>query len=76
MYTSDTVEMPFILHCHVDHDLRSKYLAPFDSAPSVNTFQLLLRSVDESLINSLCRSYILNHLNVANNTVMYDDYHS
>ena len=43
-----------ILHCPVYHDSRSKYLAPFDSPPDVNTFQLLLRSVDESSIMSLC----------------------
>ena len=47
-------EIHFILHCPVYHDLRSKYLAPCDSPPNVNTFKLLLRSVDESLINSLC----------------------
>ena len=47
-------EIHFILHCHVYHDLRLKYLAPLDSPPNVNTFQLLLRSVDESLIKSLC----------------------
>ena len=47
-------EIHFILHCPVYHDLRLKYLAPFDSPPNVNTFQLLLRSVDESLIKSLC----------------------
>ena len=47
-------EIHFILHGPVYHDLRSKYLAPFDSPPNVNTFQLLLRSVDESLINSSC----------------------
>ena len=47
-------EIHFILHCPVYHDLRSKYFAPFDSPPNVNTFQLLLSSVDESLINSLC----------------------
>ena len=34
----------------VYQDLRLKYLAPFDSSPNVNTFQLLLRGVDESLI--------------------------
>ena len=34
-------EIHFILHCLVYHDLRSKYLAPFDSPPNVNTFQLL-----------------------------------
>ena len=37
-------EIHFILHCP----------APFDSLPNVNTFHLLLRSVEESLINSLC----------------------
>ena len=47
-------EIHFILHCPVYHDLQQKYLAPFDSPPSVNTFQGLLRSVDESLIKSLC----------------------
>ena len=47
-------EIHFILHCPVYHDLRIKYLAPFDSSPNVNTFQLLLRSVDESLRKSLC----------------------
>ena len=47
-------DIHLILHCPVYHDLRLKYLAPFDSPPNVNTFQLLLRSVDESLINSLC----------------------
>ena len=47
-------EIHFILHCPVYHDLHSKYLAPFYSPPNINTFQLLLRSVDESLINSLC----------------------
>ena len=46
-------EIHFILHCPVYHDLRQKYLAPFDSPPNVNTFQSLLRSVDESLIKSL-----------------------
>ena len=45
-------EILFILHCPVYHDLRSKYLAPFDCPPNVNTFQLLC-SVDERLI-SLC----------------------
>ena len=29
-------------------------IAPFDSPLNVNTFQLLLRSVDESLIKSVC----------------------
>ena len=47
-------DIHFILHCPVYHDLRLKYLAPFDSPSNVNTFQLLLRSVDESLINGLC----------------------
>ena len=51
-------EINFTLHCPVYHDLRLKYLAPFDSPPNVNTFQLLLRSVDESLIKSLC-TYLL-----------------
>ena len=44
----------FIHHCPVFDDLRLKYLAPSDSPPNVNTFQLLLRSEDESLIKSLC----------------------
>ena len=39
-------EMHFILHCLVYHDLSSKYLVPFDSPPNVNTFKLLLLSVD------------------------------
>ena len=39
-------EIHFILHCPVYHDLRSKYLAPFNSPPNVNTFQLLQHSVD------------------------------
>ena len=43
-------EIHFIPHCPVYHDLRSKYLAPFDSP--LNTFQLLLRSVDESWIKA------------------------
>ena len=30
-------EIHFILHCPVYHDLRSKYLVPFDSPPNVNT---------------------------------------
>ena len=30
------------------------FLAPFDSTPNVNKFHFLLRSVDESLIKSLC----------------------
>ena len=47
-------EIHFILYCPVYHDLRSKYLAPFDSPPNVNTFQLLLSIVYESLIDSLC----------------------
>ena len=47
-------DIHFILHCPVYHDSRLKYLAPFDSPPNVNIFQLLLRSVDESLIKSLC----------------------
>ena len=42
-------EIHFILHCPVYQDLR-----PFDSPPNVNTFHLLLCSVDESLIKSLC----------------------
>ena len=41
----------------VYHDLRLKYLAPFDSSPNVNTFQLLLRSVDESLIKDFVYIY-------------------
>ena len=66
-------EIHFILHCPVYHDLRLKYLAPFDSPPNVNTFQLLLRSVDESLIKSLCT-----YLNQAfkRNTVTYGNCHS
>ena len=47
-------EIHFIINCPVYHDLRSKYFALFDSPPIVNTFQLFLRSVNESLINSLC----------------------
>ena len=47
-------EINFILHCPAYHDLPSKYLAPFDSPQNVNTFQLLLRSVDGSLIKKLC----------------------
>ena len=47
-------EIHFILHCPVYHDLRQKYLALFDSLPNVNTFLLLLRSVDASLMKSLC----------------------
>ena len=47
-------EIHFILYCPVYHELRSKYFAPFESPPNVNTFQLLLRCVDERLINSLC----------------------
>ena len=53
-------EIHFIPHCPVYHDLRSKYLPPFDSPPNqalppnVNTVQLLLSSVNESLIDSLC----------------------
>ena len=39
-------EIHFILQCPVFHDLRLKYLAPFDSPPNVNKFQLLLRCVD------------------------------
>ena len=31
-------EIHFILHRPVYHDLRLKYLAPFDSPPNVNTF--------------------------------------
>ena len=46
-------EIPFILHCPVYHDSRSKYLAPFDSLPNMNTVYLLLRSVNGSLIKSL-----------------------
>ena len=38
-------EIHFILHCPVYHDLRLKYLAPFDSPPNVNTFQFLLRGL-------------------------------
>ena len=29
-------EIHFILHCPVFHDLRQKYLAPFDSPPNLN----------------------------------------
>ena len=50
----EEAEIQFIFNCPVYHDLRSKYLALFDSPPIVNTFQLFLRSVNESLINSLC----------------------
>ena len=47
-------EINLILHCQVYHDLRLKYIAPFDSPLNINIFQLLLRSVDKSLIKSLC----------------------
>ena len=46
-------EIHFILHCPVYHDLRPKYLAPFDSPPNINTFQLLLRSVNVGLFTYL-----------------------
>ena len=46
-------ELHFLLQCPVYHDLRLKYLHPFDSPPTEETFQNLLATEDHCLIRSI-----------------------
>ena len=46
-------ELHFLLQCPVYHDLRLKYLHPFDSPPTEKTFQNLLATEDHCLIQGV-----------------------
>ena len=43
-------ELLFLLQCPVYHDRRLKYLHPFDSSPTKETFQNVLATEDQHLI--------------------------
>ena len=46
-------ELHFLLQCPVYHDLRLKYLYPFDSPPTEETFQNVLATEDHCLIQGV-----------------------
>ena len=46
-------ELHFLLQCPVYHDLRLKYLYPFDSPTTEETFQNLLATDDHCLIQGV-----------------------
>ena len=46
-------KLHFLLQCPVYHDLRLKYLLPFDSPPTEETFQNLVSTEDHCLIKGV-----------------------